>query len=91
MLKTIWSNSEVRAAAVHARRNPDDLLLFASAASHPETDWPALLAKYAAVGVDHPQIRLTADPLAAMDELEQLGEQDPAEQPGGPAQPSARG
>jgi hypothetical protein len=68
-----------RAAAVRASRNPDELVLVASAASHPETDWPALIAKYAAVGVDHLQIRLTADPLAAMDELEQLAEQEPAE------------
>ena len=46
------------------------------------TGWRAeLLGDYAAVGVDHLQVRLGTDPAAALDELEQLAELWPPTSP----------
>src|SRR6516162_1412578 len=54
--------ARVHQAAERAGRNPSDLVLIACEAAEHVKDRSALLAEYAAVGVDHLQVRLTPDP-----------------------------
>jgi alkanesulfonate monooxygenase SsuD/methylene tetrahydromethanopterin reductase-like flavin-dependent oxidoreductase (luciferase family) len=60
---------KVRQAATKAGRDPNDLMLLACEAPARGRDRSALLAEYAALGVDHLQVRLSSDPAEALEEL----------------------
>lgn len=68
-------------AAERAGRDPSTLTLVACEAPAHDRDRGELLHDYAAVGVDHLQIRLGPDPIAASEELEQLAELWPVSSP----------
>ena len=61
-------------AAERAERDPAGLTLIACEAPALGRDRADVLAEYAAIGVDHLQVRLGPDPTTAMDELEELAE-----------------